>query len=73
MQAWGCLERKCDNIGLARSMFKCAIKADPSSKQAWEVRQTPAPCYTPDGAAGVPVASGNQAEYATYCMLRSAP
>ena len=67
VQAWGCLERKCGNIGLARSMFKCAIKADPSSKQAWEVRQTPAPCATSCQPAGVLVAPGKEAAHAAYC------
>lgn len=31
------LEYKAGNIGLARSMHSCAVKADPESDFAWEV------------------------------------
>lgn len=37
-QAWAVLESRAGNIGLARSMHSCAVKADPDSDTAWEVR-----------------------------------
>lgn len=47
-QAWGVLEAEDGNIQLARQLFKCAVKADPSSEPSWLVRCTPAtrPCAT---------------------------
>lgn len=39
-QAWAVLEYKAGNIALARSMHGCAVKADPDSGTAWEVRLT---------------------------------
>ena len=37
-QAWGVLEAKAGNVQLARQLYKCAVKADPSSEAAWLVR-----------------------------------
>ena len=37
-QPWAVLEQKAGNIKLARELFKCAVKADPSSKVSWRVR-----------------------------------
>ena len=36
-QPWAVLEQKAGNIKLARELFKCAVKADPSSKVSWQV------------------------------------
>ena len=36
-QPWAVLEQKAGNIKLARELFKCAVKADPSSKVSWRV------------------------------------
>lgn len=38
LQAWGVLEAQQGNIGLARQLFKCAVKADPASEKSWLVR-----------------------------------
>ena len=37
MQAWGVLEAGEGNLELARQLFKCAVKADPSSETTWLV------------------------------------
>ena len=37
-QAWGVLEARAGNAALARQLFKCAVRADPSSEKAWLVR-----------------------------------
>lgn len=42
LQAWAVLEAADGNTQLARQLFKCAVKADPSSEPSWLVR-TPAP------------------------------
>ena len=38
MQAWAVLECGEGNTELARQLFKCAVKADPSSEASWLVR-----------------------------------
>ena len=38
MQAWAVLEQGEQNIQLARQLYKCAVKADPSSERSWLVR-----------------------------------
>lgn len=45
-QAWAVLEAHARNHDLARQMFKCAVKADPSSKPSWGVSLPPraVPC-----------------------------
>ena len=37
-QAWAVLEAGAGNDSLARQLFKCAVKADPSSAPSWQVR-----------------------------------
>ncbi len=39
-QAWGVLEAKAGNVQLARQLYKCAVRADPSSEAAWLVRSS---------------------------------
>ena len=34
-QAWGVLEEREGSIPLARQLYKCAIKSDPTSEKAW--------------------------------------
>ena len=34
-QAWAILERAAGDIPLARQLFKCAVKADPTSEPSW--------------------------------------
>ncbi len=43
MQAWGVLEAQQGNIDLARQLFKCAVKADPTSEKSWLVRRELSP------------------------------
>ena len=38
LQAWAVLEAADGNTQLARQLFKCAVKADPSSEPSWLVR-----------------------------------
>ena len=37
------LEAQEGNLELARQMLKCAVKADPSSQQSWQVRHRSSP------------------------------
>lgn len=37
-QAWAVLEAADGNTQLARQLFRCAVKADPSSEPSWLVR-----------------------------------
>ena len=37
-QAWAVLEAADGNTHLARQLFRCAVKADPSSEPSWLVR-----------------------------------
>ena len=34
-QAWGVLEEREGNVALARQLYKCGVKADPTSETTW--------------------------------------